>query len=190
MSGVLTMQWADRNLSKYGKRILTLKTKFPKVLPRIVNQVGDRSKTIVIRELTKQTGLQRAVIVRAIGDPRRASSGRYVYDMTTRGGNIRLKYLKPRETRKGVVARPFGKSTLFAGAFLRGGRFPNRKEVSKFDGHAFVRVNRSGSRITFARSGVYIPVEMTSGATVAAFHRVAAPLLDQRVSAVLDKLVP
>lgn len=190
MSGVLTMKWADRNLSKYGKRIQTLKTKFPKVLPRIVNQVGDRSKTVVIRELVKQTGLQRVVIVRAIGDPRRASSGRYIYDMTTRGGNIRLKYLKPRETRKGVIARPFGKPTLFAGAFLRGGKFPDRKDVPAFNGHAYVRLNKSGTKITFARSGVYIPVEMTSGATVAAFHRIAAPLLDQRVSAVLDKLVP
>lgn len=190
MSGVLTMKWADRNLSKYGQRIQTLKTKFPKVLPRIINQVGDRSKTVVIRELVQQTGLQRVVIVRAIGDPRRASPSRYVYDMTTRGGNIRLKYLKPRETRKGVVARPFGKPTLFAGAFLRGGKFPDRKNVPRFNGHAYVRLNRSGSKITFARSGVFIPVEMTSGATVAAFHRVAAPLLDQRISAVLDKLVP
>lgn len=190
MSGVLTIKWADRNLAKYGKRLQTLNAQFPKVLPRIVNQVGNRSKTVVVRELTKQTGLPRQVIVKAIGNPAAARPGRYIYDMTTRGGNIRLKYLRPKETPSGVVARPFGKATLYPGTFMRGGLFPDRKEVPAFKGHVFYRLNSSGSKITFARSGVFIPVEMSSGATAAAFHRIAAPLLDQRVSAVLDKLVP
>lgn len=190
MSGVLTIKWADRNLAKYGKRLERLKQQFPAVLPRIVNQVGNRSKTIVIRELTKQTGLSRAVIVKAVGNPSAARPGRYIYDMTTRGGNIRLKYLRPKETPAGVVARPFGKATLYPGSFMRGGLFPDRKEVPQFNGHVYYRLNRSGSKITFARSGVFIPVEMSSGATVAAFHRVGAPLLEQRVAAALDKLVP
>ena len=190
MAGIITMKWADQNLAMYGKRLEKLNRQFPTVLPRIVNQVGNRSKTIVIRELTQQTGLPRAVIVRAIGNPLAARPGRYAYDMITRGGNIRLKYLRPRETPSGVVARPFGKATLYPGAFLRGGMFPDRKDVEDFNGHAYYRLNKSGTKITFARSGVFIPVEMTSGATVAAFHRVAAPLLAQRVGAALDKLVP
>ncbi|OOO29156.1 hypothetical protein [Agrobacterium sp. YIC 4121] len=190
MSGVLTIKWADRNLAKYGKRLQALNAQFPKVLPRIVNQVGNRSKTVVIRELTKATGLPRQVIVKAIGNPAAARPGRYIFDMTTRGGNIRLKYLRPKETPAGVVARPFGKATLYPGTFMRGGLFPDRKEVPAFNGHVFYRLNSSGSKITFARSGVFIPVEMSTGATAAAFHRIAAPLLDQRVSAVLDKLVP
>jgi hypothetical protein len=190
MTGIINMRWADRNLAKYGKRLEALNTKFPKVLPRIVNQVGNRSKTIVIRTLTKQTGLPRAVIVKAIGNPLGARPGRYVYDMITRGGNIRLKYLRPKETPAGVVARPFGKATLYPGSFMRGGVFPNRKAVPKFNGHVYYRLNKSGSKITFARSGVFIPVEMSQGATVEAFHRTAAPLLDQRVIAVLNKLVP
>lgn len=186
----LSMRWADRNLARYGKRLETLRTKFPKVLPRIVNQVGNRSKTIVVRTLTKQTGLPRVVIVKAIGNPLAARPGRYVYDMITRGGNIRLKYLRPKETPAGVVARPFGKATLYPGSFLRGGKFPDRKDVKKFYGHVYYRLNSSGSKITFARSGVFIPVEMARGATAEAFHQTAAPLLDERVSAALDKLVP
>lgn len=66
---VLSMKWADRNLAEYGNRIVVLKTKFPTVLPRIVNGVGNRSKTVVVRTLTKQTGLPRATIVKAIGNP-------------------------------------------------------------------------------------------------------------------------
>ncbi len=186
----ISMQWVDRNLSEYGKRIGELKDRFPKVLPRIVNQVGNRAKTVVIRELTKQTGLPRATIVKAIGTPSAAHPGKLHYDMVTRGGNIRLKYLRPKETPAGVVARPFGKPTLYPGTFMRGGLFPDRKNVPHFNGHVFYRLNRSGSKITFARSGVFIPREMTTGATSAAFHRVAAPLLKERVEVALNKLVP
>ncbi len=190
MTPLLSMKWADRNLAEYGNRIVALKTKFPTVLPRIVNGVGNRSKTVVVRTLTKQTGLPRATIVKAIGNPATARPGRLVYDMTTRGGNIRLKYLRPKETEAGVVARPFGKPTLYPGAFLRGGQFPDRKPVAQFNGHAYFRLNRSGSKITFARSGVFIPQEMTSGATAEAFQRIAAPLLKERTEAALAKLVP
>jgi len=187
---VIVAKWADDHLKVFGRKIAELNRKFPLVLPRIVNQVGDRSKTQVIRALTKQTGLPRKTIVKAVGDPTRARPGRMFYDMVTRGGNIRLKYLNPRETPAGVVARPFGKSTLYPGAFLKGGAFPDRKIVAKFDGHAFYRLNTSGTRIAFARSGVFIPVEMTQGATRAAFERTAAPLLKTRVDAAIKKLLP
>lgn len=110
--------------------------------------------------------------------------------MVTRGGNIRLKFLAPRETRKGVSAKPWGKRTLFAGNFMKGGSFPNRKVVAKFDGHVYRRLNTTGTKITQARSGMFIPQEMTRGATRAAFQEVAAPLLQQRMRKVLAKLVP
>jgi hypothetical protein len=187
MSAV-TVSWADDHLKRYAKQINELNLRFPKVLPRIVNQVGNRAKTQVIRSLTKQTGLQRRVIVDAV-EVTMAGGKRFSYDMVTRGGNIRLKYLNPKETEAGVVAKPFGKSTLYPGAFLKGGAFPDRKTVDKFNGHAFYRLNRSGTKITYARSGVFIPTEMTRGATKAAFERTAAPLLQERVEKVLVKLL-
>jgi len=182
--------WADRNVQVFSRRMGKLHQQFPLVLPRIVNQVGDRAKTLVIRNLTKQTGLPRATIVKAVGDPARAHTRKLSYEMKTRGGNIRLKYLAPRETRIGVVARPWGKPTLYAGTFLKGGRFPDRKIVKHFDGHVYRRLNASGTRITQARSGMFIPVEMTTGQTRAAFEAIAGPLLKQRVDAVAAKLLP
>jgi hypothetical protein len=184
----ITIRWADANLKRYGRRIEALNTRLPQALPRLVNQVGARAKTQVVRKLTGQTGLPRKTIVKAVGDPARARPGRLSYEMVTRGGNIRLKYLAPRETRPGVVARPWGKRTLFAGTFMRGGRFPARKEVAKFKGHVWRRVDRSGKRIVQARSGMFIPVEMTTGATRAAFEATAAPLLQQRLDALLARL--
>lgn len=187
---VVIAKWADNHINLFGSRVEKLHRQFPVVLPRIVNQVGDRSKTQVIRALTKQTGLPRKTIVKAVGDPRRANGRQLSYEMATRGGNIRLKYLAPRETRAGVTATPWGKRTLFAGTFMKGGRFPSRKTVAKLDGHVFRRLNSSGSKITQARSGMFIPVEMTRDATRAAFERIAAPLLQVRVEAALRKLLP
>ena len=185
----IRVRWADQNLKRFGQKLIELNTRFPKVLPRIVNQVGDKSKTQVIRNLTAQTGLRRAVIVKAVGDPAKAHAGRLSYTMVTRGGNIRLKYLSPRETRPGVVAKPWNKRTLFAGTFMKGGQFPSRKVVPHFDGHVYRRLNTSGTKITQARSGMFIPTEMTTGATKAAFEKIAGPLLQQRVEAAITKLL-
>ncbi len=185
----ITVTWANDELEKFGDRLTELRLTFPKVLPRIINQVGGRARTQVVRALTKQTGLPRQTIEKAIGNPGRAHAGSLSYEMRTRGGNIRLKYLRPHETEEGVVAYAFGKATLYPGAFLKGGSFPNRKDVPKFDGHAMVRNRSSGRDYTFARSGVRIPVEMTTGATKAAFEHVAMPLLQARVEAALRKLI-
>lgn len=186
----LVSKWADDHLKIFGGKVGELHRKFPLVLPRIVNQVGDRSKTQVIRALTRQTGLPRKTIVKAVGDPTRANGRQLSYVMVTRGGNIRLKYLAPRETRPGVTAQPWGRRTLFPGTFMKGGAFPNRKVVARFDGHVFRRLNTSGTKITQARSGMFIPVEMTRDATRAAFERTAAPLLQIRVDAAIKKLLP
>lgn len=185
----ITVKWADGHVKSFGSRITELNRRFPKVLPRVVNQVGDRAKTQVIRALTSQTGLPRKTIVKAVGDPTRAHGRKLSYEMVTRGGNIRLKYLAPKETRPGVTAKPWGKRRLYPGTFMKGGAFPNR-HGGKFDGHVMRRLNTSGTKLTQARSGMAIPVEMTRDATRAAFERTAAPLLKERVEAVLAKLLP
>lgn len=185
----LSVRWADDHLKKYGRKIEELNRRFPVVMPRIINRVGNRAKTQVIRNLTRQTGLPRKTIVKAIGNPIPARSGRLSYEMITRGGNIRLKYLAPRETRRGVSAKPWGQRKLFPGTFMKGGAFPNRKVVAKFDGHVYRRLNKSGTRITQVRSGMTIPTEMTTGATAAAFQKTAAPLLKSEIDKALAKLI-
>ena len=192
----LEIKWADDNLKKFGTDIERLQREFPKVLPRIVNQVGNRSKTQVIRNLAKQTGLPRKTVVKAIGDPSHAGVGKLSYEVVTGGGNIRLKYLNPRETRPGVVAKPFGEAKLFPHTFMLGGMFPDR-HGGNFDGHVMRRLGYGdrtdgsiGEKLTQVRSGVFIPREMTRGATKAAFENTAAPLLQERVEAVLRKLFP
>ncbi|MBX8827528.1 hypothetical protein HBA93_18120, partial [Ochrobactrum sp. SFR4] len=76
---IISARWADNNIQKYGKQLERLQERFPKVVPRIVNQVGNRSKTQVIRALTKQTGLPRKTIVKAVGNPNTAKPGKLSY---------------------------------------------------------------------------------------------------------------
>jgi len=184
----MSIRWADDHLRVYGELLERVNRESPVILPRIVNQVGNKAKTIVIRNLREQTGLPRKTIVAAVGNPATArANGRLSYEMTTRGGFIRLKYLKPSEKPQGVVARPFGQPQLFPGAFMKGGRFPKRVMVPKFRGHVMQRLDTAGRKLTQVRSTVRIPHEMTVGATKAAFERTAAPLLRQRVEAMLIK---
>lgn len=180
--------WANDALKKYERQIARLSVEFPKVIPQEINKVGNRAKTVVIRNLTKQTGLDKRVIIAAVGDPIKAGRGKLSYDMRTRGGNIRLKYLHPVEKGDGVDAKPFGKKVHFSGAFMMGGKVGERKVVELFKGHVMRRTK--GRFYTFQRSGVVIPDEMTSGATLKAFHDIADPLLKQRIEKVLNKLAP
>lgn len=185
----ISIHWADNHLRRFSGKIGLISTRWPKAIPRTINQVGNRAKTQVIRNLTKQTGLPRKTIVKAVGTPSPANPGKLSYEMVTRGGKIRLKYLSPREIRAGVSAKPFGRRTLYAGSFMKGGAFPNRKTVAKFNGHVFHR-NGSGRNITFTKSDVVIPQEMTTGSTAQAFTNIAGPLLKTRIEALLRKLAP
>lgn len=186
---MLSITVTGNGLRVFGKQVERLHKEFPKVLPRIINQTGDRSKTQVIRSLTAQTGLQRKVIVSAIGDPFRAHAGNLSYTMTTRGGNVRLKYLQPRETAKGVTAKPFGKRQLFKRHFLTAGWRPNRIEMAKWGGHVKRATGPNDEFAVTARSGVFIPKEMVEGATKSAFEATAAKVLKPRVDAAIAKLL-
>ncbi|RWK10691.1 phage tail protein, partial [Mesorhizobium sp.] len=67
------------------------------VLARAVNHVGDRLRTKLTRTLANQTGLPYRTIRRAF-KVERANYGELAYAMRTQGGDISLKYFKPRET--------------------------------------------------------------------------------------------
>jgi len=137
------------------------------------------ARTQVYRSLTAQTGLKRRVIVKAVRVTR-SNSGTLTYTMTTKGGDIALKFFAARETRRGVSAAPFGQRRIFPSTFILGGRFPNRHGVV-FHGHVMRREGASRFPIKVEQSGVIIPAEMVKGATAQAFRSTVARVLPQRV---------
>lgn len=184
-----TLHWRDvSGLEKLERQMVELETRFPLALARTVNQVGRRAKTRVIRALVKQTGLDRKVIHEAVLEASTAKPGQLLYALRTRGGFIRLKYLKPRETRRGVVAKPFGKSRLYPGSFMRGGKFPNRKDVEYFGGHVWAR-HGDRMHIHQVRSQVRIPDEMVRAASAESFRVEAEQVLPARVDRLIARLL-
>lgn len=153
--------------------------RFGQVGARVVNRTGDMARTQVRRTLPRQTGLTRRVIVRAV-HTFRASSATLAYTMTAHGGRIALKHFKARETRRGVSAAPRGERQVFAGTFMKGGRFPARVPLG-MGGHVFERSGSARLPIEKVRSDVSIPEEMVTGATADAFERTARTVLPQRL---------
>lgn len=182
----ITYKWTG-DLKRFDNQIKALGKEAPKALQRAVSRAGDQAKTQVIRALTKQTGLKRGVIVRAI-KVTKPSFKDLSYTMESAGGNISVKYFSARETRKGVTASPWGKRKLFAGSFMRGGLFPNRSGLV-FSGHAFERVGKKRRPIEKVKTGLHIPEEMITGATEAVFQRTVADVLPKRVAHELGRLL-
>lgn len=124
--------------------------------------------------------------------------GSLVYVMSSKGGDISLKYFKARETMSGVIVAPFGKRKLFAGTFLRGGKFPERnssfsvptKKAASLNGHVWKRAGKKRNPIELKDSGVIIPEQMLQGATADVFHATVEKHLPGRVMHELNRLCP
>ena len=111
-------------------------------IARAINHTGDKAKTAVTRALVAQTGLPRKTIVAFLRVQRAGSAkGTALYALRGRGGNISLKYFGARETPTGVSAAPLGQRMVFAGTFMKAGRFPNRVGKPNWNGQVFRRAN-------------------------------------------------
>jgi hypothetical protein len=176
------------DVSRLANAIAAAGNKAPVAIARALNHTGAKARTAMIRSLTAQTGLKRKSIVKALKVRKAAQKGDLSYTIWSRGGDISLKYFDPKEVRKGVSAKPFGKRTYTPMAFLKGGRKPNRVPLN-MGGHVYRRTSAARTPIEIVDSGVVIPEEMVSGATEAAFYEVAQRDLADRLSHELGELL-
>lgn len=160
----------------------------PGAIRRAINRTGDMATTQMVRALTSQTGLKRAVIVRAL-HKLKAGLGSLSYTIRSRGGNVSLKYFKARETGKGVSAAPWGGRRVYAGSFIKGGLFPNRVAIPRLNGQVFMRTGSARMPIVKVKSGLFIPTEMVKGATASAFLSTVSAVLPARLAHELDRLL-
>jgi hypothetical protein len=139
----------------------------PLILNRAINHTGDKALTQMRNALVGQTGLKRGTLVRALKGTKAFGAGAYV--IRSKGGNIRLKFFGARETRKGVSAAPWNSRRIYPATFMKGGRFPHRKTLN-LGGTVLKRVGRSRKPLESIRSGLFIPEEMVTGQSQAAFY--------------------
>lgn len=188
MGNLYRVSWKDIDgLRRFDNALKSLGSKkFRQVANRAINRTGSMAKTRVVRALTKQTGLKRKVIVRAIR-VKRSNWTTLTYSMESTGGDIALKYFDARETRRGVTAKPFGKRQLFPGTFMKGGHFPKRVSIN-MAGHVWARTGSARLPIEKQTSGVAIPAEMIKDQTREAFDSTVKEVLPRRVEHELKRL--
>lgn len=153
----------------------------PLAIIRAIKRTGDQSKTRVVRALTKQTGLKRDVIVRAV----KARPAGMSYSLMSRGGDVHLKYFKARRTKAGVSAAPWNRRQVFKGTFIAkatGGG-------SMYGGQVFKRTGRARLPIEAQRSGLFIPKEMITGSSAAEFLLAVRTILPARLQHELARIL-
>lgn len=165
---MITLRADTSAIDALADRFRAMGNQVPHGIRRGVNRAGAKALTQMRRALVGQTGLKYGVFVRALR-PTRANFGSMSYAIKSRGGNVSLKFFKPREIRGGVVARPWNAATTYPGGFTRGGR-PGRRVALRLGGHVFRRRGAARLPITKVKSGLFIPDEMISGASLGAFN--------------------
>lgn len=184
----MQMRWADASgLDRQIKALQSLGSRKTRIVGnRVANRAGDQSRTQVRRELTKQTGLPRKTIVKAV-KVTRSTPDTLAYRMRSQGGDVSLKYFSAREQRRGVKAKPFGQWNVFPSTFIKGGRFPNRVDIGK-GGHVFQRTSARRKPIEKVKSGVIIPEQMVKDATAEAFRSTSSRVLITRMAHELSRM--
>lgn len=178
----LTLRIVGDGIERFGEAVKVLgQSKARSVFRMAVNDAGRKTKTATGRALAKQTGLKYGTTRKALDDSK-ASNNNLEYSLTGRGGDISLKYFKPKETDVGVEASPFGKKTVFAGSFMKGGIWPGGRSGFVAGGHVLHRLGATRNPVDKTKSGVVIPNEMVKGITASAFERVGQETLSIRLS--------
>lgn len=163
---VVTMR--DRALSDYANRMEKLAAGSGRaVLAQALNQAGHEIRQRTIAAETGQTGLKGGTIDKAQQEID-ASASSLAYTISSRGGNVRMKFFGAKETGGGVTAHPWNRSTFTAGAFIKAGwgarvDLPWGGEVKQREGSSRLPVHT-------VRSGLFIPTEMVQGQTASAFN--------------------
>lgn len=170
-------------LEPFGPRL-------PNAQANVLNRVGTKTKSAVIPALTKQTGLSKRIITKAVKMFRASPQNPRVM-LVTRGGEISLRYFGAHEEGPGVVATVKGDRMFYPGAFRRSGPKGRRRMVPKLNAQVY---EPDGKRwrgsFTKRKSGVLIPAEMIRGETLEAFNRVVDTDLLVEVERELMKLLP
>jgi hypothetical protein len=154
------------------------------VYSRAINDTGAKAATATGRALADQSGLPKKTGRKAVAKRTRSTPATLAYEIHVKGGDVRLKYFKPKETDAGVSAAPWNSRAVYVGSFMRAGWWPDRVDKPNWNGQVFYR---AGNKFKIAKSGLYLPTEATTGNTASTFDK-SKNMLDVRVSHYLRRL--
>ena len=121
----------ERDFKRLAKRLSdTQRKQLPKALNRTINRVGPAAQRVVVRAVSKDSGVSQKDLKRR--EWFRALMGtvqRPFFELRVRYGSVPLKDFKPKQMKRGVKASAWGKRKLYEGAFIS----------DKLGGHVFAR---------------------------------------------------
>ncbi|WP_316172118.1 MULTISPECIES: hypothetical protein [unclassified Bradyrhizobium] len=169
-----------RQIGAVGDKFARAKARMPAAISHAVSTVGPVAMGAMKRELPAQTGLQRKTIDKALKGAVRGPT----YVIKSKGGNIRLKYFRARETAQGVSAAPWNARQVFPETFIMAGWWPNRtKPIAR--GQVLRRKGKAKYPMEVVKSGLFIAEEMVTGPSAAAFYSTVAVLLPSIIEGVI-----
>jgi hypothetical protein len=179
-----------RAIERLATKIAGFEREGPMMMAAALNSAGAELRLATVAAETKQTGLAGDVIDRA-QTTIDASQGRLAFTILVRGGSVRLKYFGAKEAGGGVSARPWNRPSYYPGAFITSGRPGNRRPSPRLGGQVYTNVSGGKWRghIKQVRPGLFIPTELTSGATAKSFEvgaRGALEAISTRLAALLN----
>lgn len=189
MSGGFEIRVDARQFTRLANLIGAAGDKVPVAMARAINHTGLKAKTAIKRVLVVQTGLRPRTIDRAVQHTTAWPGRSTRFVIRAAGGNIRLKFFGAKETAQGVTAAPWNRRQLYTGAFIKGGRFPNRNPLAIGGGNVFIRAGRGRLPIKAQRSGLFIATEMISGRSREAFNQAVDRDLENRLRHELVRIV-
>ncbi|HWL06738.1 MAG TPA: phage tail protein [Xanthobacteraceae bacterium] len=175
----VSIQVDTSGIDRMGNLMRAAGKQAPLAMVRAINHTGDKARTQMRRVLVKQTGLKATTINRAVKSKRAFGSG--AYEIKSRGGNVRLMFFGARETRRGVSAAPWNQRKVYAGTFTKGGLFPNRVALNT-GGAVLKRRGKGRFPLQTVKSGLFIPEEMVTGDSEAAFYETVQRELPARLA--------
>jgi hypothetical protein len=171
----------------------------PEAMAQTLNRVGPVITTRVRRQLAKQIGLPYGRIKDETSNVF-ASVNSLIFDIRSRGRPIPLREFAARETRKGVRARPWGVSRLFAGTFMAetpGGnvedvykRIGGRREWRTVTDPETGKTRRYQTELPIEKLyGPAIPKEMVRGGSAYVFQVESRDRLPTEAQKQVDKIL-
>lgn len=204
---IVTVVGSGLAMMEEATRALGSEAKARKAFARAINRTGDTVRNEAARALSDQTSLPRSTGKRAYRrGGERASPQSLSYVVNGEGGQVSVKYFKPRETPSGVSAAPRNNRQVFVGSFMRAGWWPKRVTKANWNKQVFYRVGdghsyaglksngakRSGTKFRKAKTDVIIPNEMVQGLAGEAWRQGARrlhPRIEHEVRAITKGVV-
>lgn len=150
----------------------------PQAVALALNRTASTARTDMSRALSKQMGLPKGKIHRAL-KILRASRGYLVAKIEVREPHLPLGVFRSRQTKRGVSAAPWNKRRVFPHTFF----------IPKYGNNVYVR--QTSKRFPLHKLfGPAIPVEFVKDASAATFEKVVPRELLKRLDHELGRLLP